>query len=122
MKRRSYHDRARAFDARLLKPSTDGGSSDSFGFLPRGRQSGPRAKRIFVIRQAVQLPPTNSGERKQAQHILIFDDHPDSLRLVLGPPANPRAERSVSRRATLWVALFSMLMLSLLIAMFWPLF
>ena len=69
-----------------------------------------------MIRQAIQAPG------KKVQHILIFDDHPDSLRLVLGTPANPRVERPVSGRATLWVGLFSMLMLSLLIAMFWPLF
>ena len=75
-----------------------------------------------MIRQAIQVPPTDSAPGKKVQHILIFDDHPDSLRLVLGTPANPHVERPVSGRATLWVGLFSMLMLSLLIAMFWPLF
>ena len=55
------------------------------------------------------------------QHILIFDDHPDSLRLVLGRPSNPRVDHPVSRRTTSWIVLFSMLMLGLLVAMFWPL-
>jgi len=83
---------------------------------PRGH-----AKRIFIIRQAMQIPPTNSEEGKNVHHILIFDDHADSLRLVLGRPSNPRVDHPVSRRTTSWVVLFSMLMLGLLVAMFWPL-
>ena len=56
------------------------------------------------------------------QHIIIFDDHPDSLRLVLGEPAKPHVNRAVPRRVASWVVLFSILVLGLLTAMFWPLF
>ena len=56
------------------------------------------------------------------QHILIFDDHPDSLRLVLGEPAKPYANRAFPRRVASWAVLFSLLMLGLVTAMLWPLF
>ena len=55
------------------------------------------------------------------QHIIIFDDHPDGLRLVLGEPAKPHVNRAVPRRVASWVVLFSILVLGLLTAMFWPL-
>jgi hypothetical protein len=74
-------------------------------------------KRIFVIRQG-----TKSSAGKNVQQILIFDDHPDSLRLVFGVPANPRVDHPVPRRTTPWVVFFSMLALGLSIAMLWPLF
>src|SRR5437762_3982797 len=83
MIRRSYHHRTRAFNA-PLKPRDEDRSSNSFSFLSPGRQPGTRAKRIFIIKQAIHLPPTNSAEGRNMQHILIFDDHPESLRLVFG--------------------------------------
>ena len=85
-------------------------------------EPGVHAKRIFVIRQAIQVPPTDSAPGKKVQHIVIFDDHPDSLRLVFGEPENPRVDRAVSRRVASWVVLFLILTLGLLAAMFWPLF
>jgi hypothetical protein len=74
-------------------------------------------KRIFVIRQG-----TKSSAGKNVQQILIFDDHPDSMRLVFGVPANPRVDDPVPRRTTPWVVFFSILTLGLWIAMLWPLF
>src|SRR5205823_12820175 len=84
MKRRSYHHRTRIFDAPLLKPPAEGRSSNSFRFLSLNRQPGTRAKRIFIIKQTMHLAPTSSAEGRKVQHILIFDDHPESLRLVFG--------------------------------------
>jgi hypothetical protein len=34
------------------------------------------------------LLAANNGPAKAVQHIVMFDDHPDSLRIVFGPPAN----------------------------------
>jgi hypothetical protein len=121
MKRRSSHYRDRTFNARLLNPSGEGHSSDSFGFLSRGGEPGARAKRIFVIRQAIPLPPTNSTEGKNAQHILIFDDHPESLRLVFGS-TTPKLDLSRPPRASSsQLILLSILAIGLLLAILWPL-
>src|SRR5947208_15802857 len=96
MKRRSYHHRARIFNTPLLKPPAEDRSSNSFRVLSLGRPPGTRAKRIFIIKQAIQLPPSNSAEGRLMQHIVIIDDHPESLRVVCvstTPPdvALPRA-------------------------------
>src|SRR5436305_2584731 len=100
MKRRSYHHRARISDAPLLKPPAEDRSSNSFRFLSLGRQPGTRAKRIFIIKQTMHLAPTNSAEGRNVQHILIFDDHPESLRLVFGS-TTPEVDLSRRPRASL---------------------
>src|SRR5438477_5824327 len=87
--KKSYHHRARMFNTPLLKPPAEDRSSNSFRVLSLGRQPGTRAKRIFIIKQAIHLPPTNSAEGRNMQHILIFDDHPESLRLVFGSTTPP---------------------------------
>jgi hypothetical protein len=108
------------FPASLVSPITNRHPSLARDSSAVGRP-GVQAKRIFIIRQTTSFPPRNSAAGKNVQHILIFDDHPESLRLVLGQPATPYSNHSVPRGVTLWVILFSMLMLGLLIAMFWPL-
>jgi len=95
------------------------------------RQPGIRAKKIFVIKQSSRrfdsrlgqpLPATNAA-RKRIQHILIFDDHPDSLRLVFGRRVNPHVHLSAPPPASLWeLILVSMLTMGALVAVFWPLF
>src|SRR5437763_9303612 len=84
MKRRSYQHRARISNTPLLKAPAEDRSSNSFRVLSLGRQPGTRAKRIFIIKQAIHLPPTNSAEGRNMQHILIFDDQQESLRIVFG--------------------------------------
>jgi hypothetical protein len=119
MKERSFHHRARTFKARLFKPGKD---RNSVRFLSPGRQSGARTKRIFIIKQTIQLAPTNSAAGRNAQHILIFDDHPESLRLVFGN-TTPKLDLSLPPRARLWHRfLLSILIMGLLTAIFWPLF
>ena len=55
------------------------------------------------------------------QHVLIFDDHPESLRLVLGI-ATPEIDLSRPRRASLWsLILLSILLMALLTAISSPL-
>ncbi len=121
MIRRSYHHRTRTFNA-PLKPPAENRSYNSFRFLSRGWQPGGRTKRIFIIRQAVQLPPTNSAEGRNVQHILIFDDHPESLRLVFGS-ATPEADLSRPPRASSrHVVILSILIMTLVTAILWVLF
>jgi len=122
MQRRSYHHRARIFNAALLKPPAEAPSSDSFRVLAPARQPGSRAKKFFLLRQTVQLPSKNSAEGRSVQHILIFDDHPESLRLVFG---RATAEIDLPRPpgARLWpLVLLSILIISSLIAILLSLF
>ena len=109
------------FPASFVSPVTNREPSFARGSFPNG-QPRVRAKRIFIVRQARPFSPTNSAAGKNVQHILIFDDHPDSLRLVFGEPENPRVDRAVPRRVASWAVLFSLLMLGLVTAMLWPLF
>jgi hypothetical protein len=95
------------------------------------RRSGIRAKKIFVVKESSRLFDSRSGQalpatnpaRKRIPRILIFDDHPDSLRLVFGRRVNPRAHLSAPRPASSWeLILVSLLTAGALVAMFWPLF
>src|SRR5437868_13501836 len=98
MKRRSSH-RARTFNAPLLKPPAEDRSSNSSRFLSPGRQPGARTKRIFIIKQTIPLSPTNSVEGRKVQHVLIFDDQPESLRPMFGN-ATPEVDLSRLPRAS----------------------
>jgi hypothetical protein len=99
--------------------------------FPVSRRPGSRAKNIFVIKKSSRpfdsrsgrSQPATNAARKRIQHVLIFDDHPDSLRLVLGRRVNPQAHLSAPRPASSWeLILVSMLTMGALVAMFWPLF
>jgi hypothetical protein len=122
MKRRSYHHRARIFDGPLLRPPAEDHSSNSFRFLSLNRQQGTRAKKFFIIKQTIHLAPTDSAAGRNVQHILIFDDHPESLRLVFGS-ATPEVDLPPPSRASSWyLVLLSIAIISLVIAILWPFF
>src|SRR5438105_934089 len=122
MQRRSYHHRARIFDAAFLKPPAEARSSHSFRSPSPDRHPGRRTKRIFVVKQAIQLPPTNSAQGRNVQHILIFDDHPESLRLVFGK-ATPEIDLSGPPDASSrHLVLLSILIVGLLTAILWLFF
>jgi hypothetical protein len=53
------------------------------GLSPANAQSSVPARRIFIVRQASRLS-ANDTQSKTIRRILVFDDHPDSLRLILG--------------------------------------
>jgi hypothetical protein len=68
-------------------------------------------KRIFVVASR----PVTEGE-KTIRHIVIFDNHPDSLRLLLNSDLIPR------RRNEFFYAVFTIvLVLAAGLGMFWPL-
>jgi hypothetical protein len=114
MKRKSSRYRAMPFSARVVKPINKP-NANSFRFPSASEHSGVRARKIFVIKQVQRLPATTAPGKK-IQRILIFDNHPDSLRLVFGRHANSHRERITS-----WgVALLWILVAGLMIAMFWP--
>jgi hypothetical protein len=76
--------------------------------LPNATRRGQ--KRIFAV---VSRPVTVRG--KTVRHVLIFDNDPASLRLLVATGAAP------GRRSELWAVLALLLVLAATIAMFWPL-
>ena len=68
-------------------------------------------KRIFVV---VSRPVTEREET--IQHIVIFDNHPASLRLLLGSEPAPRR-----RNEFLYAVLAIVFVLATGLGMFWPL-
>jgi len=124
MKKRSSHHRARTFNAPVLRLPAEDRSANPFRFLSRGRRLGlgTGTKRFFIIKQAVQLPPTSSAGSRTVQHVLIFDDHPESLRLVFGGAA---AQVDLSRlpgASSRHLVLLSILIMGLLSAILWLFF
>ena len=80
---------------------------------------GARARKIFVIKRELQVPQANPADKKM-QCILIFDDHPDSLRLVFGCRAIPDVHLCAPQRVISWeLILASIVTMGALIAMFW---
>ena len=68
-------------------------------------------KKIFTI-----LSRSVTVRGKTIRHVLIFDDHPASLRLLLGSDPAPRR-----RNGFLYVVLAIVLVLATGLGMFWPL-
>jgi hypothetical protein len=86
------------------------------------RTAGVRTRKIFVIKQVRRLELT-TGAHKKIRRILIFDNHPDSLRMVFEGGANPPGDLSVPQHVSSWEPiLVSILTIGALIGMVWPLF
>jgi hypothetical protein len=116
MKRKSSRDRAIP-----LSPGLPGAMGDrhlnSVSPPSASRQRDGNAKKIFVIRQTKVLRAAD-GSCKKIRRVLIFDNHPNSLRLVYGGRASQLSNSqpvSSSGVALIWI-----LVLGLMTAMFWP--
>ena len=77
--------------------------------LPDATTGGP--KKIFAV-----LSRSVTVRGKTIRHVLIFDDHPASLQLLLGSDPAPRR-----RNEFLYVVLAIVLVLTTGLGMFWPL-
>jgi len=77
--------------------------------LPDATTGGP--KKIFAV-----LSRSVTVRGKTIRHVLIFDDHPASVRLLLGSDPAPRR-----RNKFLYVVLAIVLVLTTGLGMFWPL-
>jgi len=85
-----------------------------------GDRQRARTRKIFVIEKTSRLPSTNAAGKK-IRRILIFDNHPDSLRLVFEGGAI--SHRDIPRHVSSWELLIvSILTIGGLVGMFWPLF
>ena len=81
-----------------------------------------QAIRPSVSRLGQALPATHAAG-KTIRHILIFDNHPESLRVLLGQSANQYLDKPERNRDSLWdLVLPGMAILIALLALFWPLF
>jgi hypothetical protein len=70
---------------------------------------------------AIVAPPKVDLGGKAIRRILIFDNHPDSLRLVSERHLTSGVDAAVSRHTSpLYVILGLLLILSLIIGMIWP--
>jgi hypothetical protein len=82
--------------------------------------AGSSQKRIFAI---VSRPIPSDVKGKAIRRILLFDSHPDSLRLVLKPGANLDSddEAKFRRERRTSIICGSILIAMLVAAMLWPL-
>lgn len=118
MKRKDFRHRPISFPESFVRPVT---GPRLFRLSDASEKPRRRTRKIFVIKQARRLASTN-GTEKKLRRILIFDDHPDTLRLVFGPGASGHDDLSVPSRVTSWEFIFvSILAIVALLGMFWPL-
>jgi len=117
MKRKDF--RRRPISSPFVRPIT---GASVFPLSAASERPRRRTRKIFVIKQARRLASTN-GTEKTLRRILIFDDHPDSLRLVFERSASRHDDLTVPPRATSWdLILVSILATVAFLGMFWPLF
>src|SRR6266550_1331057 len=107
---------------RAISGSTTGAYSQRIRMPELGCRSGSAGsgqKRIFAI---VSPPIATPVEGKTMRRIVIFDNHPDSLRLVLQSGLNPDSDDPASRRERRTsIICGSILIAMILAAMLWPL-
>jgi hypothetical protein len=86
-----------------------------------GESTDSGTNRIFAV-ATPPLPASSGG--KTIRSILIFDNHPESLRLLSGyRSADSHFHVSDPPRTTSWgVALLWILVVGLMMALFWPLY
>jgi len=78
-----------------------------------------RQKRIFAI---VSPPIPTPVEGKTIRRIVIFDNHPDSLRLVLGSGVDLDSDDAASRRERWTSIICGFILIAMLVAaLLWPL-
>jgi hypothetical protein len=120
MKRNNFPRQPTTFQKRFVSEENEEGYLNS---IPCAKeQSCVRKRKVFVFRKTTLLPATK-GPGKLIRRILVFDDHPDSLRLVLGRRAGSNIQFSEPQRGiSSGIALLCILVVGLMIAMFWPVF
>ena len=119
MKRESPDYRRMALPALFVRPCADNEQNSAPCFSVTRQQRG-RSSKIFVIKKTIGLLPTN-GRHKKIRRILIFDNHPDSLRLVYGHRLHPGIDLSPPQRVSLWeLIVVSVVTIAGLVGMFWP--
>jgi hypothetical protein len=120
MKREQPHYRGMALPASFVRPGADDQLNFARGFSVTGQRPG-RRKKLFLIEKTSRLPSTNSPGKK-IRRILIFDNHPESLRLVFGHRQHRDVDLSRPAQLISWeLILVSILAVAGLVGMFWQL-
>jgi len=121
MKRERFDYRGMALPAPFVRPSAEDQLNLGRRAFPVTGQRRSRTRKIFVIKKTSRLPSTNAAGKK-IRRILIFDNHPDSLRLVFGRRPLPDVDVSGPQRVS-WreLIIVSILAIAALVGMFWPL-
>src|SRR5437667_8074088 len=103
----------------FVRPSAEDQLSLARTFSLPGQRSG-RARKIFVIKKTSRLRSANGADKK-IRRILIFDNHPESLRLVLARRPDPQINFAMPQRVSSWelIIVCSLIVVGL-IGMFWP--
>src|SRR5947209_2444654 len=97
-----------------LDPAPDDQVNLARSFSLPGQRRG-RARKIFVIKKTSRLRFTNGADKK-TRRILIFDNHPDTLRLVFARRPDPHVDAALPQRVSSWeLIIVSMLTLTGLI-------
>jgi hypothetical protein len=130
MKKDSFGYRGMPFPARFVR-SVDYYYSILLRPGPATERPSVGVRKIFVIKESIRPLPFRSAEARPAaeppgktiQRILIYDDHPDSLRLVLGHGSSQEGNHPAPPSAKWWEpVLGGMLITGALIIIFLPLF
>src|SRR5947209_18973251 len=100
MKRERFDYGRMALPRSFVRPSAEDQLNLARTFSLPGQRSG-RARRIFVIKKTSRLRSTN-GVDKKIRRILIFDNHPESLRLVFECGSLSHHQLSKSRHVSSW--------------------
>jgi hypothetical protein len=121
VKRKNFRNRVTAVPLPFVRPIARRQPESIPSAYAHGRQSS-RGRRIFILKDGKQLPTTNATGRK-IQRFLIFDDHPDSLRLVFGPGTHSPIDLYEAKPAkSLRIILLSILALGVLLEILWLFF
>jgi hypothetical protein len=118
MARSRFND---GYRRRAISLSATGGSQ--WIQMPEPRRlaglAGSGQKRIFAI---VSPPIPTRVEGKTMRRIVIFDNHPDSLRLILQSGVHPDSDDASSRRERRTSITFGLILIAMLLAaLLWPL-
>jgi len=119
MKREWLQYRGTRLPAPFVRPSAD----DQPNFDGAFSENRPRVrtKKIFIVRKTTRLRSTNTAGKK-IRRVLIFDNHPESLRLVFGHRPNRNIDLSRPAQVISWeLILVSILAVAGLAGMFWQL-
>jgi hypothetical protein len=119
MKMERPYDRGMASAAQFVRPSAD----DQLNLVraPSESEWRVRTKKIFIVRKTTRLPSTNAAG-KRIRRILIFDNHPESLRLVFGHRQHRDVDLSPPQRVSSWELIIVLAVtIAGLIGIFWPL-
>lgn len=119
MKRERFDYKRMSLSESSVMPGTDDQLNLRRSFsLPGKRHS--RTRKIFVIKKTSRLRSTN-GAGQKIRRILIFDNHPESLRLVFGHRLHHDVDLSRPERVSSWELIIVCLLTVVgLIGMFWP--